>query len=163
MCAPPRVASRVVSDLDDDGTATPVSVGPLSIGLCMTRPETMGRTTESAYAASLVWSLQFALLSPSLALFLSSSLGADEGQVGLVLALFNASGFISSLLIPMLADRRNEYLKIMTACGVSAIAMAGTLSLVSSLPLAAAIVLVTLGGPAGVGGSLLFACPRSVH
>lgn len=109
-----------------------------------------------AQVTSLVWSLQFALLSPSLALFLSSSLGADEGQVGLVLALFNASGFISSLLIPMLADRRNEYLKIMTACGVSAIAMAGTLSLVSSLPLAA-IVLVTLGGPAGVGGSLLFA------
>ena len=97
-----------------------------------------------AQVTSLVWSLQFALLSPSLALFLSSSLGADEGQVGLVLALFNASGFISSLLIPMLADRRNEYLKIMTACGVSAIAMAGTLSLVSSLPLAAIVLVIVI-------------------
>ncbi len=109
-----------------------------------------------AQVTSLVLSLQFAFLSPSLALFLSASLGAGEGQVGLVLALFNASGFLANLVIPILADRRNEYLKVMMACGVSAIAMAGALYLVTSLPLAA-IVLVTLGGPAGVGGSLLFA------
>ncbi len=118
----------------------------------------MNRKRELLFAqmTSLVWGLQFAFLSPSLALFLSSSLGASEGQVGLVLALYQASGFVASLVIPMIADRKREYLGVMTVCGVFAIALAVSLSWVSSLALAA-LVLIILGGPAGAGGSLFFA------
>lgn len=107
-------------------------------------------------AASLLWSLQFAFLNPALALLLSNGLGATEGQVGIVLALFNASGFVASLVVPAVADRRRDYLGPMMVSGALALALAGSLAVAGSLPVAA-IALVVLGGPAGVGSSLFFA------
>lgn len=108
------------------------------------------------HAAALLWGLQFAFLGPALAVYLTSAFGATAAQVGLVLALYNASGFIASLVVPMIADRRREYLGVMVACGVFAIILATALALAPTLPVAAGA-LIVLGGPAGAGGSLLFA------
>ncbi|MFT3874866.1 MAG: MFS transporter [Propioniciclava sp.] len=107
-------------------------------------------------AAALVWGLQFAFLNPALAFFLTDVLGANAGEVGLILALFNASGFVASLIVPAIADRRRDYLGPILTSGFLSLALAASLGLVGSLPWAA-VALVVLGGPAGVGSSLLFA------
>lgn len=107
-------------------------------------------------SAALVWGLQFAFLNPALALFLTDLLGASAAEVGLVLALFNASGFVASLIVPAIADRRQDYLGPILVSGLLSLALAASLGFVGSLPWAAAA-LVVLGGPAGVGSSLLFA------
>lgn len=107
-------------------------------------------------SSALLWGLQFAFLSPVLALLLTSLYGATPAEVGWVLAVYNAGGFIASLLIPAWADRRRNYLLPMLIAGALTIALAAALSLATSLPLAA-IALIVLGGPAGVGSTLLFA------
>ncbi|WP_328292683.1 MFS transporter [Kineococcus sp. NBC_00420] len=107
-------------------------------------------------SAALFWGLQFAFLNPALALLLVALYDADARQVGLVLALYNVGGFAASLLVPAYADRRGDYLRPMLGCGVMTVALAVVLGLSRSLPLAV-VALVVLGGPAGVGNSLLFA------
>ena len=62
-------------------------------------------------SAALLWGLQFAFLNPALALLLVSLLDASAGEVGWVLAVYNASGFIASLVIPTYADRKEDYLR----------------------------------------------------
>lgn len=105
---------------------------------------------------ALLSGLQFAFLGPALAVYLTSSFDATAAQVGMTLALYNASGFVASLVVPIIADRRREYLGLMVVCGLIAVALAIGLATARSLPIAM-IVLVLLGGPAGAGGSLLFA------
>jgi SET family sugar efflux transporter-like MFS transporter len=73
-----------------------------------------------------------------------------------VLAVYNASGFVASLVLPAYADRKDDYLRPMLGCGLLTLALAGLLAVTTSLPAAVAGLLV-LGGPAGVGSSLLFA------
>lgn len=107
-------------------------------------------------SSALLWGLQFAFFSPALALILVSRYGASTAEVGAVLAIFNASGFVASLVIPAWADRRRNYLGPMLLCGVLTVAMAVTLALVTSLTWATAA-LVVLGAPGGVGISMLFA------
>jgi len=107
-------------------------------------------------SAALLWGLQFAFLNPALALLLVALFHATTGQVGGVLAVYNASGFVASLLLPAYADRRGDYLRPMLGCGVLTLALAVALALSSSLPVAV-VGLLVLGGPAGVGSSLLFA------
>jgi MFS transporter, SET family, sugar efflux transporter len=107
-------------------------------------------------SAALLWGLQFALLNPALALLLVALFDASAGEVGLVLAVYNASGFVASLVLPAYADRRRDYLRPMLACGLLTLALAGLLAVTTSLPVAV-IGLIVLGGPAGVGNSLLFA------
>lgn len=107
-------------------------------------------------SAALWWGLQMSFLNPALAFLLVGLFGASAGEVGAVLALYNASGFVASLVVPVWADRRGEYVLPMAASGVLTIALAGVLALVTSLP-PAVVALVVLGGPAGVGSSLLFA------
>ncbi|MFT4297055.1 MAG: MFS transporter [Micropruina sp.] len=113
-----------------------------------------------AQVAAIAWGLQFAFLNPALALLLTDLLGATEAQVGLVLALYNASGFVASLVVPAWADRRGDYLGPMLGSGGFALALAGALAVAGSLPVAAAA-LIVLGGPAGVGSSLFFAHLRA--
>jgi MFS transporter, SET family, sugar efflux transporter len=96
------------------------------------------------------------LLNPVLALLLVALFDATPGDVGWVLAVYNAGGFLASLVIPGWADRSGDYLRPLLICAVLTVALAGVLSLTTSLPVAV-IALIVLGGPAGVGSTLLFA------
>jgi len=107
-------------------------------------------------SAALLWGLQIAFLNPALALLLVALYDASAGQVGVVLAVYNAGGLIASLLVPAHADRRGDYLRPLLGCSVLTIALTAALALATSLPLAV-VALVVLGGPAGVGTTLLFA------
>ena len=107
-------------------------------------------------SAALLWGLQFSFLNPTLALLLVALYHASAGQVGVALAVYNLGGFIASVLIPGYADRKADYLRPMLGCGLLTVALAGVLALTSSLPVAI-VALVVLGGPAGVGMTLLFA------
>lgn len=107
-------------------------------------------------SSALFWGLQGAFLNPVLALLLVSLFSATPLEVGWVLTVYNASGFIASLVLPAYADRHENYLRPMLLCGVLTMALVGMLALTTSLPLAV-IALVVFGGPAGVGSSLLFA------
>lgn len=105
---------------------------------------------------ALMWGLQASFLSPALALILVSLYGASTAEVGWVLSIYNASGFVFALLLPAWADRHGDYLRPMALCGALTGALAAVLGLAQSLPIAT-LALVVLGGPAGVGSSLLFA------
>ena len=107
-------------------------------------------------SAALLWGLQIAFLVPALALILVNLYHASTAEVGWVLAVYNASGFLASLLVPAYADRRQDYLRPMLACGVLTIILALVLASTTSLPVAV-IALVVVGGPAGVGNAMLFA------
>lgn len=107
-------------------------------------------------SAALLWGLQFAFLNPALALLLVTLFGATAADVGWVLAVYNASGFVASLLLPAYADRKGDYLRPMLLCAVLTVALAAVLTAATSLPMAV-VGLVVLGGPAGVGSSLLYA------
>lgn len=105
---------------------------------------------------ALLWGTQAAFLSPALALILVSLYDASTAEVGLVLGIYNTGGFLASLVIPGIADRRNNYLLPLLGCGAMALALAVALWWSTSLPVAT-VALVVLGGPASVGNSLLFA------
>jgi SET family sugar efflux transporter-like MFS transporter len=107
-------------------------------------------------SAALMWGLQIAFLSPSLALILTTLYGATMTEVGWVLAIYNASGFVASLVIPAWADRRRDYLGPMLGAAVLTALLVLLLAVVTTLPLVT-IALVVLGGPAGVGTSMMFA------
>ncbi len=107
-------------------------------------------------SAALLWGLQIAFLIPTLALILVNLYDASTAEVGWILTVYNASGFVASLLVPSYADRREDYLRPMLACGVLTLVLALVLALTTSLPVAV-IALVVLGGPAGVGSAMLFA------
>src|SRR3954470_24865180 len=100
-------------------------------------------------SAALLWGLQFAFLNPALALLLVALFDATPGEVGTVLAVYNASGFVASLALPAYADRTRDYLRVMLVCGLLTLALAGLLAVTMSLPVAV-VGLVALGGPAGV-------------
>jgi SET family sugar efflux transporter-like MFS transporter len=51
-------------------------------------------------SAALLWGLQFAFLNPALALLLVALFDATAAEVGWVLAVYNASGFVASLVLP---------------------------------------------------------------
>jgi hypothetical protein len=107
-------------------------------------------------SSALLWGLQLAFLSPALALILVNLYGATTAEVGWVLGIYNASGFIASLLLPAYADKKHDYLGPMLVCGALTLLLAVVLALATTLP-TATIALVVIGGPAGVGSSLLFA------
>ncbi len=107
-------------------------------------------------SAALLWGLQIAFLSPALALILVTLYDASTAQVGWILTVYNASGFVASLLIPSYADRREDYLLPMLACGVLTLVLALVLAFTTSLAVAV-VALVVVGGPAGVGSSMLYA------
>ena len=107
-------------------------------------------------SSALLWGLQASFLSPALALILVSLYGASTAEVGWVLSIYNASGFVFALLLPAWADRHGDYLRPMALCGALTGALAAVLGVAHSLPIAT-LALVVLGGPAGVGSSLLFA------
>ena len=106
--------------------------------------------------AALLWGLQIAFLSPALALILVTLYDASTAQVGWILMVYNASGFVASLLVPSYADRREDYLRPMLACGVLTLVLALVLAFTTSLSVAV-VALVVVGGPAGVGSSMLYA------
>lgn len=106
--------------------------------------------------AALLWGLQFAFLVPALALILVTVYGATPADLGWILAVYNASGFVAAIVIPAWADRRGDYLRPLLACGLLTVALALLLVVATSLPVAV-LGLVVFGGPAGVGVSLLFA------
>lgn len=107
-------------------------------------------------SSALLWGLQSAFLSPVLALILTELYGATTAQVGWVLAATNASGFVAALVLPAWADRKHNYLVLMMASAILTALLALLLAVVTTLPLAA-VVLIVLGGPAGIGSSMLFA------
>jgi SET family sugar efflux transporter-like MFS transporter len=107
-------------------------------------------------SSALFWGLQGAFLNPVLALLLVSLFNATPLEVGWVLMVYNASGFIASLVLPAYADRHQNYLRPMLLCGILTLALVCVLALTTSLPIVV-IALVVFGGPAGVGSSLLFA------
>jgi len=102
------------------------------------------------------WALQFAVLNPILAVLLVSLYGATDSQTGLALGAYNIGGFLASLLIPAAADRGQNYLRPLLLCSASGIALIAALAIAPALPFAV-IALVLLGGPPGVGSTLLFA------
>ncbi len=124
-------------------------------------PTPGGRAPGRVLVASsaLSWGLQVALLSPALALLLVRVFGATAGEVGWVLAAYNASGFVASLVIPVRADRRGDYVRPMLLCGLLMLALAGVLAVTTSLGIVL-VALVVLGGPGTVGTTLLFAHVR---
>jgi MFS transporter, SET family, sugar efflux transporter len=107
-------------------------------------------------SSALLWGLQLAFLSPALALILVNLYGATTAEVGWVLAIYNASGFVASLLLPAYADKKHDYLGPMLLCGALTLLLAVVLALATTLPIAT-IALVVIGGPAGVGSSMLYA------
>jgi SET family sugar efflux transporter-like MFS transporter len=106
--------------------------------------------------SALMWGLQLAFLSPALALILVNLYGATTAEVGWVLSIYNVSGFVASLVLPAYADRKGRYLPLMLVCGGLTALLAAVLAVATTLPVAA-IALVVIGGPAGVGSSMLFA------
>ena len=58
--------------------------------------------------------------------------------------------------MPAYADKKHDYLGPMLVCGGLTVALAIVLALLTSLPIAT-IALVVIGGPAGVGSSMLYA------
>lgn len=107
-------------------------------------------------STALLWGLQFAFLNPALALVLTTLFGATTSELGWALALYNASALIATTIIPARADRTGRYLRPMLVSAVLTIMLSALLALATSLPLAIAALMV-LGGPAGVGSTLLFA------
>ncbi len=107
-------------------------------------------------SSALLWGVQSAFLSPVLALILTELYAATTAEVGWVLAASNASGFVAALVLPAWADRRHNYLALMMASAILTAVLAVLLAIVTTLPLAA-LVLIVLGGPAGIGSSMLFA------
>lgn len=107
-------------------------------------------------SSSLLWGLQFALLTPALALILSALYDASTADIGWTLAIYNTGAFIAALVIPVWADRHHSYVSTMLMAAVMTLLLALALALLTSLP-AATAALVVLGGPAGVGVTLLFA------
>src|SRR5690606_2777112 len=112
-------------------------------------------------SAALLWGLHSSLLSPALALILATLYDASTADIGWSLAIYNAGGFIASIVLPAWADRRRTYLPMLMAAAVLTIALAAALAAVSTLPLAT-VALVVLGGPAGPGTTMLFAYLRDV-
>jgi MFS transporter, SET family, sugar efflux transporter len=102
------------------------------------------------------WALQFSVLNPLLAVLLVSLYGATATEVGLALGAYNVGGFVASLLIPAAADRNRDYLRPLLISAVCGLVMVGVLVATTSLPIAI-LTLVLLGGPPGVGSTLLFA------
>ncbi len=107
-------------------------------------------------AAALLWGFQFAFLVPALGLLLVGLYHASSAEIGLVMSVYAVGGFIAALVVPAWADRRHDYLKPLVACGVLTLGLMTVMWLTSSL-IVVATALVLLGGPAGVGSSLLFA------
>ncbi|WP_392545207.1 MFS transporter [Oryzobacter telluris] len=111
-------------------------------------------------ASALLWGVQFAFLNPAIGIILVTLYDATPGQVGVALAAYNVSGFVSTLVVPTRADRSGDYLRPMLWCGVFTVLLVTALALATTLPMAV-VALVALGGPAGVGIGLLFAHQRS--
>ncbi|NNC13616.1 MFS transporter [Planctomonas sp. JC2975] len=126
----------------------------------LTQPARRRSGTLLVPTAALTWGLQFAFFNPALALVLAGPFGATDAQIGLALALYNVSGFVCSLVIPMIADRRGSYLTAIIWCGIATLPLTAVLGFSSLLPVAM-VALVLLGGPASVGSSLLFAHLRA--
>lgn len=106
--------------------------------------------------AAWFWALQFAVLNPLLAVLLVELYNASPAEVGLALGVYNVGGFIASLVIPVFADRAGNYLRPLLVCGLAGVGLVAVLLLTTSLPVAV-VALVVLGGPPGVGSTLLFA------
>src|SRR5215210_6570636 len=87
-------------------------------------------------SSALLWGLQLAFLSPALALILVNLYGATTAEVGWVLAIYNASGFVASLLLPAYADKKHDYLGPMLVCGALTVLLAVVLALATTLPIA---------------------------
>lgn len=107
-------------------------------------------------SSAVLWGLHSSFLSPVLALILVDLYGASTSDVGWVLAVYNVSGFVFSLLIPAYADRRGNYLGPMLTCGALTLLLAAVLGVATGLPMATAA-LIVVGAPAGVGSSMLYA------
>ena len=106
-------------------------------------------------SAALLWGLHSSLLSPALALILATLYDASTADIGWSLAIYNAGGFIASIVLPAWADRRRTYLPMLMAAAVLTIALAAALAAVSTLPLATVAL-------AGLGTTMLFAHLRDV-
>ena len=107
-------------------------------------------------SAALLWGLHSSLLSPALALILATLYDASTADIGWTLAIYNVGGFLASIVLPAWTDRRRTYLGMLMAAGALTIALAAALAAASSLPWAT-VALVVLGGPAGLGTTMLFA------
>ncbi|PKW28172.1 MFS transporter [Phycicoccus duodecadis] len=116
-------------------------------------------TRSLLQGSALLWGTQFAFLNPAIGLLLVTLYDATPVQVGLALAAYNASGLVSTLVVPTRADRSGDYLRPLMWCGAFTIALTTALALATTLPLAV-LALVALGGPAGVGIGLIFAYQR---
>ena len=67
-------------------------------------------------SAALLWGRQFAFHNPAIALLLVTLFHATAAPVATALVVYNASGFVASLVIPVWADRADDYLRPMLAC-----------------------------------------------
>lgn len=106
--------------------------------------------------AMFLWGFQFSFLNPALAFLLVELFGATAAQVGGILAVYNISGLVGSLVVARIADRRSDYLRWVVVSGISALALAVVLFSTASLTVVV-LALALLGGPAAGGVPLLFA------
>jgi SET family sugar efflux transporter-like MFS transporter len=106
-----------------------------------------------------LWGMQFAFLSPALALLLVTLFGASTGQVAAVLVIYNGASLVAAWALPRWADRRSDYVRPMFGCAVFTVALSVVLIFAESL-WAGVIGLVLLGAPAAVGTPLLFGYVR---
>ncbi|MEG8037040.1 MFS transporter [Sphingomonas sp. LR61] len=121
------------------------------------KTETVQRQGKALWlVAAWFWALQFAVLNPLLAVLLVTLYAATPAEVGWVLGLYNVGGFVASLVIPTLADRSRNYLRPLVFCALGGVALVTVLAVTTSLPVVV-LALVILGGPPGVGSTLLFA------
>jgi SET family sugar efflux transporter-like MFS transporter len=135
-----------------------VSGAPATTTSTAPAPDTH-RTRLLVPGAALLWGTQFAFLNPAIGIILATLYDATPGEVGLALAAYNVSGFVSTLVVPNRADRSGDYLRPLLWCGGFTIALTTALALATTLPLAV-LALVALGGPAGIAIGLIFAYQR---
>ncbi|WP_022908696.1 MFS transporter [Aestuariimicrobium kwangyangense] len=106
-------------------------------------------------AAAGLWGLHFAFLTPALAFILVALLDMTPTQMGTVLAISNAGGFVAAIVLPAWADRTRQYPRFLIAAVLCTLALVAVLASTTSLPVVVAA-LVVLGGPAGTGMSMLY-------
>lgn len=116
----------------------------------------MSRSKALTWLAAFLWGTQYSIVVPAIGFLLATLYDAPPGQVGWMISLYSAAGFVATLVIPGWADRRATYVRWMQVAAACSAIMAA-LMWVSSSVWVGLVALLLFGAPAGVGNSLFFA------
>jgi len=109
--------------------------------------------------AAYLWGTQMAVTNPMSALLLSRLYNASNGQIALVIFLYNVVAMFLSWSVPRWADRHRDYLSPMVASSACSLIMCAALLTMRSL-LVGSCFLIIFGAWAFVGNAMLFAYAR---